>query len=157
MPPRPSDLRWGGLLGEHAGYGEAFPAERGRVTAESDSGVPPNPAVRERSTRQFHAVRHELSRSRDFRSAQDIHAALRTLVDAGTADVLRTAAGEAVYRECGSTHHHHLVCRSCGKTVEVQGPAVETWADEMATQHGFADVSHTLELFGICSACQARR
>ena len=143
------------------------------MTAESDSGVPPNPAVRERSTRQFHAVRHELSRSRDFRSAQDIHAALRatgasvglatvyralqTLVDAGTADVLRTAAGEAVYRECGSTHHHHLVCRSCGKTVEVQGPAVETWADEMATQHGFADVSHTLELFGICSACQARR
>ena len=143
------------------------------MTAESDSGVPPNPAVRERSTRQFHAVRHELSRSQDFRSAQDINAALRatgasvglatvyralqTLVDAGTADVLRTAAGEAVYRECGSTHHHHLVCRSCGKTVEVQGPAVETWADEMATQHGFADVSHTLELFGICSACQARR
>lgn len=143
------------------------------MTAESDSSGAPNRTVRERSTRQFQAVKDELAKSPDFRSAQDIHAAMRasgasvglatvyralqTLVKTGTADVLRTDAGEAVYRECGSTHHHHLVCRSCGKTVEVRGPAVETWADDMAAQHGFADVSHTLELFGICSACQAGR
>jgi Fur family ferric uptake transcriptional regulator len=128
--------------------------------------------VRERSTRPFQAVRDELATSGDFRSAQDIHAAIRangakvglatvyralqTLVDAGTADVLRTDAGESVYRACGSTHHHHLVCRSCGKTVEVRGPAVETWADDLAAQHGFVDVNHTLELFGVCSACHRR-
>lgn len=146
--------------------------EQCRATAESGVSVSSNRTVRERSTRQFQAVRDELARSPDFRSAQDIHAAMRaagasvglatvyralqTLVEAGTADVLRAAAGQAVYRECGSTHHHHLVCRSCGKTIEVQGPAVETWAAEMAAQHGFADVSHTLELVGICSDCQPR-
>lgn len=141
------------------------------MTAESGTGVPSNRTVRARSTRQFQAVREELSRSRDFRSAQDIHASLRdaggsvglatvyralqTLVDSGTADVLRTEAGEAVYRRCGSTHHHHLVCRSCGRTIEVRGPAVETWADDVAAHHGFVDVSHTLELSGVCPTCRA--
>ena len=127
-------------------------------------------AVRERSTRQFQAVLDELSRTGDFRSAQEIHAALRaggasvglatvyralqSLVDSGRADVLRTDAGGSVYRECGTSHHHHLVCRACGRTVEVQGPAVERWADQMAEEHGFADVSHTVELFGTCGDCR---
>lgn len=127
--------------------------------------------MRERSTRQFQAVLDELARSDDFRSAQDIYTAMRgggasvglatvyralqSLVDSGRADVLRTGAGEAVYRECGETHHHHLVCRECGKTVEIQGPAVERWADQMADKHGFTDVSHTVELSGTCSACRS--
>jgi Fur family ferric uptake transcriptional regulator len=56
-----------------------------------------------------------------------------------------------VYRRCTSgAHHHHLVCRECGRTVEVEGPAVERWADAVAAQHGFRDVSHTLEIFGTC-------
>lgn len=126
--------------------------------------------MRERSTRQFQAVLAELAESEDFRSAQSIHTALRTsgatvglatiyralqsLVDSGAADVLRTATGEAVYRQCGATHHHHLVCRSCGKAVEVRGPAVERWADRMASEHGFTDVSHTVELFGTCATCR---
>lgn len=50
-------------------------------------------------------------------------------------------------------HHHHLVCRACGRTVEVAGPAVESWADRVAAQHGYADVSHTLEIFGTCPTC----
>ena len=50
-----------------------------------------------------------------------------------------------------TTHHHHLVCRACGKTVEVDGPAVERWADKVSAEHGFTDVSHTLEIFGLCS------
>jgi Fur family ferric uptake transcriptional regulator len=47
------------------------------------------------------------------------------------------------------------VCRGCGLTVEVAGPAVEQWADRIADDHGFADVSHTLEIFGTCAACRA--
>lgn len=136
------------------------------------SGVPSRPGVRERTTRQFQAVLDELDRSQDFRSAQDIHAAMResdapaglatvyralqSLVDSGKTDVLRTDAGESLYRACGQTHHHHLVCRWCGRTVEVQGPAVERWADQMAEKHGFTDVNHTVELFGRCAACHDR-
>lgn len=125
--------------------------------------------TRERSTRQFEAVREELALSPDFRSAQAIHAAihesgnavglatvyraLQSLVDAGSADVLMTDSGAATYRSCSRTHHHHLVCRWCGRTVEIQGPAVEQWADAIASEHGYIEVSHTLELFGTCADC----
>ncbi len=130
----------------------------------------PIPAARERSTRPFQAVRDELASGADFRSAQDIYAAIResgiriglatvyralqSLVDAGAVDVLRSPAGEAAYRACGSAHHHHLVCRSCGRAIEVQGPAVERWAARIASEHGFTEVSHTVELFGVCPSCQ---
>ena len=67
--------------------------------------------------------------------------------------MLRTEDGEAIYRRCSDTHHHHLVCRSCGATVEVEGPAVERWTRAIAAEHGYADVSHTLEIFGTCRDC----
>ena len=71
----------------------------------------------------------------------------------GEIDVLRTDDGECVYRACSSGHHHHLVCRDCGRTVEVDGPAVERWAAAMSSEHGFTDVTHTVEIFGRCSDC----
>jgi Fur family ferric uptake transcriptional regulator len=123
-----------------------------------------------RPTRQRTAVAEALARSEGFASAQTLHDALRhdghpvglttvyrhlqALADAGEVDVLRTADGESVYRACtADDHHHHLVCRSCGATVEVTGPAVEAWADAVAREHGFSDVSHTVEIFGTCTSC----
>ena len=72
----------------------------------------------------------------------------------GELDSIRTDSGEALYRRCSPQHHHHHVCRNCGLTVEVEGPAVELWADRVAGEHGFADVSHTLEIFGDCPRCR---
>jgi Fur family transcriptional regulator, ferric uptake regulator len=123
-----------------------------------------------RLTRQQAAVADALGSADDFTSAQDLHArlrteghkvglatvyrALQTLADQGDVDVLRTDDGESVYRRCSTgAHHHHLVCRSCGRTVEVEGPTVERWADAVSAQHGFRDVTHTLEIFGTCSHC----
>jgi Fur family transcriptional regulator, ferric uptake regulator len=45
------------------------------------------------------------------------------------------------------------VCRTCGTTVEVEGAAAESWATEVAALHGFSDVSHTIEIFGVCADC----
>ena len=127
-----------------------------------------------RTTRQRTAVADVLSRVDGFRSAQDLHDLLRhegasiglttvyrhlqALSDAGQVDVLRTGDGEAVYRRCPTdAHHHHLVCRTCGRSVEVEGPEVEAWATAVAREHGFSDVSHTVEVFGTCSDCAAQR
>ncbi len=139
----------------------------------SEPGPTVRAGTRERSTRQFNAIIEELEKSPDFRSAQDIHAtmraggntvglatvyrALQSLVDSGQADVLKTDSGESAYRSCSQTHHHHLVCRWCGRAVEIQGPAVERWADAMADKHGYTEVSHTLELFGTCADCARQR
>lgn len=122
-----------------------------------------------RPTRQQAAVAELLEKSDDFTSAQTVHARLResgesvglatvyrtlqAMVEAGTVDVLRTDEGEAVYRACSTHHHHHLVCRACGRTLEVEGPAVEQWTDRVAAEHGFTDVTHTLEIFGTCADC----
>jgi Fur family transcriptional regulator, ferric uptake regulator len=84
-----------------------------------------------------------------------VYRCLQTLADTDKVDVLRTAGGETAYRRCSQGHHHHLVCRSCGRAVEVDGPGVERWADQTAAAHGFTDISHTLEIFGTCATCSA--
>jgi len=125
-----------------------------------------------RPTRQRTAVARALASVGDFRSAQDIHdllnraetpvglatvyRTLNALVEAGEVDMLRTEDGEAIYRRCSETHHHHLVCRSCGATIEVEGPAVERWTTAIAAEHGYSEVSHALEIFGTCGACRQR-
>ena len=127
-------------------------------------------AIGTRSTRQRAAVSSVLDEQDEFRTAQEIHAALRqageavglttvyrtlqALADSEEVDVLRNADGETAYRRCSKGHHHHLVCRACGRTVEVEGPAVERWADKVAAEHGYTDVSHTLEIFGTCADCR---
>jgi Fur family ferric uptake transcriptional regulator len=115
-------------------------------------------------------VRQALAAAGTFVSAQDLHARLRAaghriglttvyralavMADAAEADVI-TADGQQVYRACGDSHHHHLICRSCRKTVEVSGPAVERWAKAIGGQHGFTDVTHTVEIFGTCPDCSS--
>jgi Fur family ferric uptake transcriptional regulator len=122
-----------------------------------------------RNTHQRRAVSSLLGAVEGFHSAQELHSMLRErgervglttvyrtlqgLADAGEIDVMRPPGGEHLYRRCSEGHHHHLVCRSCGSTVEVEGPAVEHWADRVAAKHGFTDVSHTLEIFGTCQNC----
>ena len=127
----------------------------------------------QRATSQGAAVREELIAQDGFRSAQEIYAALRStghkvglstvyrhlqaLSDQGVADVIHTSDGETTYRFCGDkgSHHHHLVCRGCGRAEEVAGRAVERWAEEIAAEHGYVDVDHTIEVFGICRDCAA--
>jgi Fur family ferric uptake transcriptional regulator len=82
---------------------------------------------------------------------------LRALADNGEVDALRGDDGETLYRRCDSqNHHHHLVCRDCGRAIEVEGPEVEQWAAGVALSHGFQDVTHTVEILGICPLCSPR-
>lgn len=127
----------------------------------------------QRSTRQAAAVKAALARRAGFTSAQDLHAELRgsgdavglttvyrhlqALAEAGAVDVLRSPDGESVYRICGTGHHHHLVCRVCGRTVEIEGREVERWTSRVAAAEGFVDVDHTVEIIGTCAGCATRR
>ncbi len=135
---------------------------------QPSAGPPSGTSVR--STRQGDAVVEALSRSEAFTSAQDLHAAMRergnpvglatvyrhlqVLADRGQVDLVRTGDGQTLYRACRTAkHHHHLVCRSCSRTVEVIADSVERWADKTAAAEGFTDVEHTLEIYGTCPHC----
>jgi Fur family ferric uptake transcriptional regulator len=126
----------------------------------------------QRNTWQRDRVRAELGDAGGFVSAQDLHAALRsentgiglatvyrtlaTLVTSGEADQLQSPDGEAIYRACSTSgHHHHLICRSCGKAVEIEAREVEAWAQRTAAAHGFTQAEHVVDIFGLCAACTA--
>ncbi len=124
-----------------------------------------------RSTRQRKAIAAALDGIESFITAQELHTlllrrgervglatvyrCLQALSETDEVDILRTAEGETAYRRCSSGHHHHLVCRACGRAVEVEGPGLERWADTVAATHGYTDISHTLEIFGTCPDCSA--
>lgn len=124
-----------------------------------------------RTTRQRTAIEALLTSIDDFHSARDLHArlveqgsrvglstvyrTLQAMAEAGDLDVLRLENGEALYRRCSPRHHHHLVCRGCGRTVEVEGSVVEAWAARVAAEHGFAEPTHDVEIFGTCPDCTA--
>lgn len=141
---------------------------------DTSADLPSARSPQERSTRQKRALAAVLDASDGFRSAQDlfgelraqgenvglttVYNQLRALSDAGEVDVLRSDDGETLYRRCDTGHHHHhLVCRSCGRTVEVEGPEVERWASRVARANEFVDVVHTLEIVGTCLDCARRR
>lgn len=125
---------------------------------------------RPRSTRQKRALSAVLEEADGFLSAQELHAALRargepvglttvynqlrTLADADQVDSRLSEEGETLYRLCDrDDHHHHLVCRECGRTVEVADRSVERWATQVAASEGFVDVAHTVEVVGTCKKC----
>lgn len=125
--------------------------------------------TQKRSTWQKTAVREALANASGFVSAQElyqvlvlqgqkiglttVYRALTDLVQLGEADSLASAEGETKYRNCGTDHHHHLICRDCGKAVEFELSGFEAAAAQLALSHGFKDVSHSIELFGICAQC----
>jgi Fur family ferric uptake transcriptional regulator len=128
--------------------------------------------TRVRGTKQAEALAAVLGGLPGFNSAQQIHAELRrrgeriglttvyrhlqVLSEDGLLDSIRDAGGETLYRRCRTAaHHHHLICRACGTSVEVEGRAIEQWAEKVAAEAGFTTVDHTVELFGLCPDCSA--
>jgi Fur family transcriptional regulator, ferric uptake regulator len=139
----------------------------------SDSILGMSSSAPERSTRQKRAVAAVLAETDSFRSAQELHGELRArgtrvglttvynqlraLADRGQVDMLRAEDGETLFRRCRSDdHHHHVLCRVCGRTVEVAGRAIEKWAAKVAEEAGFVDVRHTVEVVGTCADCAAQ-
>lgn len=123
-----------------------------------------------RMTPQKVEVRNALRDAVGFVGAQTLHAALAAkgsriglatvyralneLADAGSVDTLHSPTGETLFRGCETTgHHHHLICRTCGSTVELHSDAVEQWAQLAAREHGFVDVGHVLDIYGLCADC----
>ena len=128
----------------------------------SDAGVRP--------TRQRVRVLDELMSERDDVTAQQLHDRLRSrgeklglatvyrtlglLAEAGVIDALSHRPGELCYRLCGPGHHHHLVCSSCHRVVELADCELDPWLERISQAHGFVTTGHRLEASGLCAACR---
>ncbi|MBN9174068.1 MAG: transcriptional repressor [Microbacterium sp.] len=128
----------------------------------------------QRNTWQRERVREALAGAPGFISAQNLHATLRDgntgiglatvyralagMAAHGEADSLQSPEGESLYRACTSPgHHHHLICRSCGLTVEIEASDVEEWAQQTAARNGFTAPEHIVDIFGLCADCTRLR
>jgi Fur family transcriptional regulator, ferric uptake regulator len=128
----------------------------------ADAGVRP--------TRQRVRVLDELMGERDDVTAQELHERLRSsgeklglatvyrtlglLAEAGVIDALSHRPGELCYRLCGPGHHHHLVCSSCHRVVELADCELDPWLERISQAHGFVTTGHRLEVSGLCPACR---
>ena len=140
--------------------------------AEHISTTARRAAGRTRTTRQSAAIEDALREADGFRTAQElfdqvrgsgqkvglttVYRHLNLLAELGRADVVHRSDGEAQFRLCGThaepaeEHHHHVVCRVCGRSEQVSAPEVEDWAERVARAAGYTDISHTVEVFGLC-------
>lgn len=64
--------------------------------------------------------------------------------------------GEGKYRyEIQKTHHHHLICSTCGEIEDTEGNFIDKIEKDIRANKGFLVKSHSLEFFGICRNCQS--
>ena len=124
-----------------------------------------------RATPRRLEVLAELARERDDVTAQELWGRLREhdsrtglatvyrtlalLSEKGVVDVLSHHGSEQCYRLCTDAHHHHLLCTSCHRVVEVRECDLGEWIADVAKQHGFVPTDHRVEITGLCRDCRA--
>ena len=124
-----------------------------------------------RPTRQRVEVLAELAKERDDATAQELWSRLREqggstiglatvyrtlarLRDEGIIDSLSHHGAEQCYRLCTDAHHHHLLCVSCHRVIEIEECSLGSWVDSVAAQHGFVAEQHSVEISGLCADCR---
>ena len=81
---------------------------------------------------------------------------LELFTELGALERLDLPTGEHAYVACEpEQHHHHVVCRSCGRSAEVEDSGLQWVVSEIARRSGYAIDTHRLELFGTCAQCGA--
>lgn len=126
-----------------------------------------------RDTPNRRAVLNQLGNDARFRSARELHLALRqsenphlalstvyrilhALAEDDLAETQRTEDGEILYRLRQNTEHrHYLLCRKCGDAVGFVVDGVEQLAAELGRRHDFADLAHSVDIYGICAQCSS--
>lgn len=82
-----------------------------------------------------------------------VYRTLSFLAEEGILMPTHEANGVLVY-EIASELHHHLVCRQCGESIEIEHHALQKLYDTLNRKTGFAVDDRHLTLFGLCPGCQ---
>ena len=83
---------------------------------------------------------------RTMKLLQDLNVVCRVLME----------NGELHYRLSARGHHHHLVCRSCGRVEDFSTCDVGSLIDQLTQATDYQIEGHWLEVYGRCQSCRAR-
>ncbi|UCD11605.1 MAG: transcriptional repressor [Nitrospinaceae bacterium] len=61
--------------------------------------------------------------------------------------------GKNITKSYRQGHHDHLLCTRCKRVVKFEHPPIEKLQMGICLAHGFTQISHRMELFGICAEC----
>jgi Fur family ferric uptake transcriptional regulator len=90
-------------------------------------------------------------------SLQAIYGVLAACTDAGLLRRIEPAGHPARFERRVGDNHHHLVCRGCGRTEDVDCVVGERPCLEPVDEHGFVIDEAEVVFWGLCPACQAAR
>jgi Fe2+ or Zn2+ uptake regulation protein len=82
-----------------------------------------------------------------------VYRTLDLLSEKGIARRIHANDGCHGYAVASQGHHHHLVCRKCGATVEFEGCDLSSMFDRVSHETGYMIEDHLLELVGLCESC----
>lgn len=88
-------------------------------------------------------------------SRQAVYDSLGVLVDKGLLRRIQPAGSAARYEDRVDDNHHHLICRACGTTVDIDcavGARPCLTADD---DHGYAIDEAEVIYWGLCPSCRA--
>lgn len=84
-----------------------------------------------------------------------VYRTLKLLCESGIAREVNFGDGVARYEPAfGQSHHDHLICTNCSRSVEVVDSKIEQLQEKLAKKHGFTLTGHKLYLFGVCPECR---
>jgi Fur family ferric uptake transcriptional regulator len=83
-----------------------------------------------------------------------VYRAMNLILAAGLAEEVNFGDGSRRY-EHKHEHHDHLICVQCGQLIEIQSSHIEQLQAELTNKHGFMQLKHTFQIYGICKSCQA--
>ncbi len=87
-------------------------------------------------------------------SRQAVYDALGTLTEKGLIRRIQPARSPARYEDRIDDNHHHLVCRTCGQTVDVDCAVGARPCLDANDDHGFTIDEAEVIYWGYCPACQ---
>ena len=89
-------------------------------------------------------------------STQSVYDALSTLVDAQLLRKIQPAGSPARFEDRVADNHHHLICRDCGRVVDVDCAVGETPCLTASEDQGFQIDEAEVAFWGRCPQCQQR-
>lgn len=87
-------------------------------------------------------------------SRQAVYDALGTLTEKGLIRRIQPARSPARYEDRVDDNHHHLVCRSCGRTVDVDCATGKRLCLKASDDHGFTIDEAEVIYWGVCPDCR---